>query len=46
MAIIKLKQVGNILPTKTRINPDQGRVYDTDGLSPTLNTMTGGEDSQ
>ena len=42
MEIIKLKQVGNILPTKTRINPNQGRVYDTDGLSPTLNTMTGG----
>jgi DNA (cytosine-5)-methyltransferase 1 len=35
-------QLGNIYPTKKRANPNQGRVYHPDGLSPSLNCMTGG----
>lgn len=27
-------QVGNVCPTKTRSNPNQGRVYDPQGISP------------
>lgn len=34
-------QVGNMCPTKTRSNPNQGRVYDSDGIAPTLNCMGG-----
>lgn len=34
--------VGNCMPTQTRDNPNQGRVYATEGLSPTLSTMQGG----
>ena len=30
------------MPTKKRENPNQGRVYDTDGVSPSLNKMEGG----
>lgn len=37
-----VKQIGNCLPTKTRANPNQGRIYDPNGLSPTLNQMQGG----
>ena len=37
-----VKQIGNCCPTKTRDNPNQGRVYDSDGLSPSLNCMGGG----
>lgn len=35
-------QLGNVCPTKTRDNPNQGRVYDINGLSPAINCMTGG----
>ena len=35
-------QIGNCCPTKTRDNPNQGRIYDTEGLSPALNCMGGG----
>jgi len=35
-------QVGNCFPTQTRDNPNQGRVYATEGLSPSLNCMEGG----
>ena len=35
-------QVGNCCPTKTRDNPNQGRIYDTKGISPCLNQMGGG----
>lgn len=35
-------QIGNCMPTKTRDNPNQGRVYATEGLSPTLSTTQGG----
>ena len=34
--------LGNIFPTKTRTNPNQGRVYHPDGLAPTLNCKGGG----
>ena len=35
-------QIANIHPTATRDNPNQGRVYDTNGLAPTLNCKGGG----
>ena len=35
-------QIGNIFPTKTRDNPNQGRVYDCNGLCPTITNMQGG----
>lgn len=35
-------QIGNCRPTKTRKNPNQGRIYDTKGISPSLNTCGGG----
>ena len=38
----QVKQIGNCCPTKTRDNPNQGRIYDTEGLSPALNCMGGG----
>lgn len=37
-----IKQICNLSPTKTRSNPNQGRVYDVDGISPCLNCMGGG----
>lgn len=39
---LTVKQIGNCCPTKTRENPNQGRIYDTDGLAPSLNCMGGG----
>lgn len=40
---VAVKQVGNISDSKSfGGNPQVGRVYDPEGLSPTLNTMTGG----
>lgn len=44
MAVIepRIKQLGNLLPDKNFTNPQCGRVYDPEGLSPTLNTMQGG----
>ena len=41
-SLIRARQIGNIMPTKTRDNPNQGRVYDTDGLCPALNCSMGG----
>ncbi len=38
----QVKQLGNICPTKTRENPNQGRVYDKEGIAPALTTMEGG----
>lgn len=38
----QVKQIGNLMPSKTRKNPNQGRLYDKNGLSPTLGTMQGG----
>ena len=37
-----VRQIGNCCPTKTRENPNQGRIYDTEGISPCLNQMSGG----
>lgn len=36
------RQLGNYMPTKTRENPNQGRIYDPDGIAPCLNGMEGG----
>lgn len=38
----QVHQIGNCFPTKTRDNPNQGRIYDTEGLPPCLNQMGGG----
>ena len=38
----EVRQIGNVCPTKTRDNPNQGRVYDVDGIAPTLTKMDGG----
>lgn len=35
-------QIGNYLRTKTRDNPNQGKIYDNIGIAPTLNQMNGG----
>lgn len=35
-------QLGNVTPTKTRANPNQGRVYDISGCCPSLNQCGGG----
>lgn len=35
-------QIGNIMPSKWGEQTNQGRVYDSDGLAPTLNSMQGG----
>lgn len=37
--------LGNVFPTKTRKNPNQGRVYSSSGIAPCLNTARGGESS-
>lgn len=39
---MEVKQIGNLHGSKTRDNPQCGRVYDYAGLSPTLGTMQGG----
>lgn len=42
-----IKQIGNLIENTTRNNPEVGRVYDADGISPTLTNMAGGgSDSQ
>lgn len=38
----EIMQLGNVFPTKTRSNPNQGRVYSIIGISPSLNCMGGG----
>lgn len=38
----KVRQIGNCMPTKTRDNPNQGRIYDINGLAPCLNQSQGG----
>lgn len=35
-------QIGNCMPTQTRDNPNQGRIYASKGISPSLNCMEGG----
>lgn len=37
-----VRQVGNIVNTGNFDNPQRGRIYDSDGLCPTLTTMQGG----
>lgn len=32
----QINRVGNILPTRTRENPNQGRVYDVTGIAPAI----------
>jgi len=39
---IKLKQIGNIANKSSWDNPQSGKIYDVNGLSPCLNTMQGG----
>lgn len=38
----KVEQVGNIVNTGNWDNPQRGRIYSAEGLSPTLNCMQGG----
>lgn len=38
----EVRQIGNVMPTATRDNPNQGRVYSPTGLAPCLNKMEGG----
>lgn len=37
-----IRQIGNFMPTVTRKNPNQGRIYDVEGMAPCLNKMDGG----
>lgn len=41
--INEVKQIGNYETESTWDNPQTGRVYSADGLSPTLNTCSGGD---
>lgn len=38
----KVEWLGNVCPTVTRENPNQGRVYRKEGICPCLNAMRGG----
>lgn len=39
---VSVKQIGNLTRNANRENPNRGRLYDQNGLSPTLGTMEGG----
>ena len=39
----EVKQIGNYKTESTWDNPQTGRVYSADGISPTLNTCNGGD---
>ena len=39
---MEIKQIGNFMEENGFANPQCGRVYDTDGIAPTLNTCSGG----
>ena len=39
---ITLKQIGQIYGTEREPNPQAGRIYDADGISPTLDSCSGG----
>lgn len=41
-AVIEIKQLGNMVSTGNFENPQVGRIYDTNGFAPTLNTCGGG----
>ena len=43
---MEIKQLGNIMPTEKRENPNAGRVYDASGIAPSLTNMQGGADSR
>lgn len=38
----EVRQIGNVMPGTNRPNPNQGRVYDKNGIAPTLTKMDGG----
>ena len=38
----KIKQIGNIVPTSNFNNPQRGRIYSVDGISPSLDCCGGG----
>lgn len=40
---MEIKQLGNIAEENGFKNPQVGRVYDSDGIAPTINTMQGGQ---
>lgn len=37
-----IKQIGNIVNTGNFKNPQRGRIYSINGISPSLNTVAGG----
>lgn len=37
-----VKQIGNLVKTKNRDNPNRGRIYDVNAIGPALNCMQGG----
>lgn len=39
---LKVIQIGNVMPTKTRDNPNQGRVYSVYGAAPAITNVSGG----
>lgn len=39
---IRVNQIGNLTRNANRKNPNRGRLYDQNGLSPTIGTMEGG----
>ena len=39
----QIKQIGNLVERENYANPQVGRVYSSDGISPTLSTMQGGD---
>ena len=43
MKLNEVKQIGNYETERTWNNPQTGRVYSADGISPTLNTCNGGD---
>lgn len=42
VAETRIRQLGNVMPTQRRGNPNQGRVYDASGLSPGICDAGGG----
>lgn len=40
--MVDIIQIGNVMPTKTRDNPNQGRVYSRNGLAPSITNVSGG----
>lgn len=40
--MIRVLQIGNLIKTKNRDNPQRGRVYSLAGLSPTIYMYNGG----